>query len=177
LIPILLASPAGPALNAAFDRTFSEERAARNRTSGRSDQWVVAWAALQEDAGSLIWGHGPGSGPRVYARKSWELPSIEFQTGNEMSLHSFYMQLAVETGLLGSILYAVLIGAIGGRVVRGLRGDLLPLLAFGGYLLIAATVSGTDTASGMYLGIGLLGAAAKGAAPSAWTAPNPRRGG
>jgi O-antigen ligase len=113
----------------------------------------------------------------VYARKSWELPSIEFQTGNEMSLHSFYMQLAVETGLLGSILYAVLIGAIGGRVVRGLRGDLLPLLAFGGYLLIAATVSGTDTASGMYLGIGLLGAAAKRAAPSAWTAPNPRRGG
>ena len=150
-------SPAGNVLDAGVDRTFGAERTTRSRTSGRSDQWIVAWHAVTDTAGSLLWGYGPGSGAEVYARKSLEVANIEFEVGREMSLHSLFMQVAVESGLIGLILLLgwCIAGAV--RVVAWSRRFrlALPMAGYLGFILIAATVSGTDTVSGMFLGLGL----------------------
>lgn len=154
-------SPAGDVLDAAVERTFSSERSTRSRTSGRSDQWIVAWHAATETAGSLLWGYGPGSGAQVYAKKSREIASVEFEVGHEMSLHSLFMQVGVETGLIGLLLLVVWCGAGAIRVAAWTRRSrlVLPLACFLGFILIAATVSGTDTVSGMFLGLGLFATA------------------
>ena len=154
-------SPAGDVLDAAVERTFGSERTARSRTSGRSDQWIVAWHAATETAGSMLWGYGPGSGAQVYARKSRELANVEFEVGREMSLHSLFMQVAVETGLIGLVLLLLWCAAGAWRVAAWCRRSrlVLPLACYLGFILIAATVSGTDTVSGMFLGLGLFATA------------------
>jgi O-antigen ligase len=161
ILRAVLASSAGGELQAGLERTFSSERSARNRTSGRSDQWIVAYNAFTESAGALLWGHGAGSGPRVYARKSLETPNVEFEVGNEMALHSWYMQIGVELGLAGLVPFAVWLLVAGRRVASSSArtGYLLPMAGLLGYVAIAATVSGNDTSSGVFLGLGLMGAA------------------
>ncbi len=154
-------SPLGAPVDAAIARTFGSDRDVRNRTSGRSDQWIVAYHAVQESAKSLLIGHGAGSGPEVYAQKSSEISSVEFEVGRQMALHSLYMQVAVETGLVGFLpLLAWLVFAMV-RVTRWTlqHGLLFPLVCLLGYALVAATVSGNDTTSGILAGIGLIGAA------------------
>ena len=167
-------SPAGDVLDAAVERTFSSERSTRSRTSGRSDQWIVAWHAATETAGSLLWGYGPGSGAQVYAKKSREVASVEFEVGHEMSLHSLFMQVGVETGLIGLVSLVVWCGAGAIRVAAWTRRSrlILPLACFVGFILIAATVSGTDTVSGMFLGLGLFATARESGAAKA---DRPRR--
>ncbi len=161
VLAVIRLSPASRVFDAALDRTFGLERTARNRTSGRSDQWVVSWYAVTETAGSLLWGYGPGSGPRVYAQKSTEVANVEFEVGREMSLHSLYMQIAVETGLIGLVPLVAWFGVGAVRVVFGAHRSrlVLPVACFLGFVLIAATVSGTDTVSGMFLGLGLFATA------------------
>lgn len=167
-LKLVLASPTGAGLQAGLERTFSGERSPRNRTSGRSDQWIVAYNAFRESAGSMLFGHGAGLGPKIYARKSLETPNVEFEVGNEMALHSLYMQIAVELGLAGLLPFAVWIAIVGRRVIPWSRrtGYLLPTAGYLGYLAIAGTVSGNDTVSGAFLGLGLLGAAFAGPAAS-----------
>ena len=154
-------SPAGDVLDAAVERTFSSERSTRSRTSGRSDQWIVAWHAATETAGTMLWGYGPGSGAQVYAQKSKEVANVEFEVGHEMSLHSLFMQVGVETGLIGLVSLVAWCGAGAIRVAAWTRRSrlILPLACFAGFILIAATVSGTDTVSGMFLGLGLFATA------------------
>jgi O-antigen ligase len=161
VLQLIHLSPAGGSFDAAVDRTFGEERSARNRTSGRSDQWKVAWYALNESTGRLLWGFGPGLGPKVYARKSVDVPGVEFNVGQEMSLHSYYMQVAVEAGLLGLLPLLVWFGVGAARVASFTRRTrlALPLACFAGFVLIAATVSGNDTISGILLGLGLVATA------------------
>ena len=158
LIQLILMSRSGEGLQKGIDRTFSRERSVASVTSGRSDQWIVAYDAWSDSLGSLLFGHGPGLGPQTYARFSMEVPGVQYAVGEEAALHSLYMQVAVETGLLGltPLLIGVLVALL--KIVQWtLRHRLLlPLTCFIGYVLIAMTVSGNDTVSGVFLGIGLL---------------------
>lgn len=170
-VELLLLSPYGEGLQNGLDRTFSEDRDTRSRTSGRSDQWIVTYEAFSESAGSALHGYGPGLGGKVYARKSMEVPGIEYGVGHEVALHSFYMQVAVESGLLGLVpLVAWLLVALRRTVGWSRRQGLwFPLACLLGYVMVALTVSGYDTVSGGFLGIGLLAQAAgpgKGSVPS-----------
>ena len=160
-LKLLLASSAGEGIQMGLDRTFSEERSARNRTSGRSDQWLVSYGAFTESPEAFLIGHGAGSGPRVYARKSLETPGVEYQVGHEKALHSIYMQIAVELGMAGLLPFAIWMGIAFARVLASSRrtGYLLPLVGILSFLVIAASVSGSDTTSGVFLGLGLMGAA------------------
>jgi O-antigen ligase len=150
--------PLGRGLFVAAERTFGDDRTVRNRTSGRSDQWIVAYKAVTISAGRLLAGYGPGMGPSVYARVSGETPDVKFHVGEEMALHSFYMQVAVEGGLLALVPLATWLAIAGARIVRQARRRSMtfPLVSFLGYVLIALTVSGYDVVSGIFLGIGLL---------------------
>ncbi|MEW6510872.1 MAG: O-antigen ligase family protein [Bacteroidota bacterium] len=158
ILQAVLLSPYGEGLQAGLDRTFSEERSATSRTSGRSDQWVVTYYALTTSASSLLYGYGPGLSPRVYAKYSKEARGVTYAVGGEAQFHSLYMQVAVEMGLLGLTLF--LTWLITG-LVKNFRWmtrykRIVPFVFFLGYMIIIVTVSGNDSVSGLFLGIGLL---------------------
>jgi O-antigen ligase len=158
VLQVVLLSPFGDGLRDGLDRTFSGERSATNRTSGRSDQWIVSYYALTSSASSLLTGYGPGMGPHVYAKYSREARGITYAVGGEAQLHALYMQIAVETGLLGLVPFVVWLGIACFKNFRWMlkHGSILPLVCLLGYLIIIGTVSGNDSVSGTFLGIGLL---------------------
>lgn len=155
---ITLISPYASFLQKGVDRTFGDGRTVRQRSSGRSDQWIVTYHAVTQSAGSLLHGYGPGVGPAVYAKYSRMVEGIQYGVGREAALHSLFMQVAVETGLLGLVPLLVWFLVALLRIVRwmGRHGDLFPLVCFLGYLCICATVTGHGTVSGVFLGVGLL---------------------
>jgi len=102
-----LASPFGPALRVGLTRTFSDEPNLGRRTSGRSDQWAVAFQTATASWDRLLWGYGPGLGPTVYARYSDEVAGVHYAVGQEVELHSLFMQVWVETGLIGLVIILV----------------------------------------------------------------------
>lgn len=154
---LLFRTPFGDAFERGLERTFGAERSARQRTTGRSDQWQVAWIAVTESAGTLLHGYGPGRGPEVYARYSLELPEVQYGVGERVALHSLVMQIGVEAGLLGLVPVALWLGVVLRQVWRQTRrsGLLFPLVCFLGYGVIVLTVSGNDVFSGLFLGIAL----------------------
>lgn len=157
-IQLVLISPFGGGFQKGIERTFSEDRSAGNKTSGRSDQWVVSYYAFTESVGRMIYGYGPGMGQDVYASYSRRIPTIEFKVGSRMALHSLYMQVGVEAGLIGLIplvawLLVGLYRTIRWSLIYGLQ---FPLVCLLGFILVAMTTSGFDTVSGSLLGVGLL---------------------
>ena len=88
-----------------FEKTVDSDRTLANRTSGRSVQWSVIPQVFAE---SPIWGWGPGSGKDVAA----------IYTGRHLGWHALYLQMIGETGLIGTSLLFVFLGAL---VLRGVR--------------------------------------------------------
>lgn len=155
---IVLMSPYGSSLQRGIERTFGEDRSIANRTTGRADQWIAAYAAFSASPRSIVWGYGPGTGYDVYAKYSREVQSVKFAVGEKLAWHSLYLQVAVEAGLIGLIpllagLLFVLVKTLGWT--RRHRA-VFPLVSFVGYALTIAAVSGNDSVSGVMLGIGLL---------------------
>ncbi len=163
LVPLVLVavlwSPFGPGLQAGLGRTFRPERDLTALTSGRSDQWAVAYQAATVSWDRLLFGYGPGRGATVYATYSERTDNVRYAVGRAVELHSLFMQILVEAGLLGLSLFAIwlLVFLFRVGVWTWSSGRLLPLVCFGGYILTIATVSGNDTICGALLGIGLLG--------------------
>jgi O-antigen ligase len=169
---IVLASSRGEDVKQSFDRTVSSERTLSNSTSGRSDQW---WLFPQVFSQSPLWGFGPGSGGAIYARYS-NLFNM-FHSGEEMAWHSLYMQIGIETGLLGLLLLSImLVSLVGGGIAHWrFSGDTVPLQGALSFIIIGMSVTGFDAASGLFLGLSLLSgrwhpasAAHNGPIPSTW---------
>jgi len=112
-----LASPFGAGVARWVDRTFSDELNLARRTSGRSDQWAVAFQTATASWDRLLWGYGPGRGPTVYARYSDEVAGVHYAVGQEVELHSLFMQVWVETGLIGLLAILVWLFLVLTRVV------------------------------------------------------------
>jgi O-antigen ligase len=151
-------SPLGGWLEAGMGRTFGAERSWRQRSSGRTDQWQVSYRAVTATPERLLVGYGPGLGPLVYARYSEQLEDVRYGVGQAASLHSWYMQVLVETGLVGLTVWMLWLGLGAVAVWRASRAmdRLLPWACFLGYALLITTVSGHDTMAGAALGLGLL---------------------
>ncbi len=152
---LLLHSGRGADLAVGLDRTFDTDRSLTNRTSGRSDQWMLLPAVMKQ---APILGFGPGKGKEVYAKYSALDPRVRLEPGREIAWHSLYMQIAVETGAAGIAILTILLFTLFRSNIRAWRrsGDIMPVLGAIGYALIALTVSGMDAASGMYLGLALV---------------------
>jgi O-antigen ligase len=152
----VLQTKRGSELTIWFDRTFSERRSLGNRTSGRSDQWLLLPLVMKN---APPWGYGPGMGSRVYAQYSALDPRVKLHPGHRIQWHSLYLQIAVETGLIGIGVLLLSLGVLGYRDVQYWlsTGDIAPVLGVVGFFLIGLTVSGFDAASGLYLGFALLG--------------------
>jgi O-antigen ligase len=159
VVLLMLLTPYGEILRTGFDRTFGEERSVDRRTTGRADQWVLGYYLLTVSPDRTLFGYGPGLGPDIYARYSRELQGVTFAVGERMAWHSLYLQVAVETGLLGLapllVWLALALVRIFSWTLRA--GAILPLACFVGYIMITLTVSGQDTNAGVLMGIGLFG--------------------
>jgi O-antigen ligase len=154
-LKLVLLSPYGLTLQKAMDRTFESDRSAANRTSGRSDQWLVFSRAFTDSAVHLLVGHGPGNSSGLYAEYAEQVNGVR---QGEWALHSLFMQIGAELGLLGLLPMVLWMGVATVKAWRWsrARGLLLPLVCFFSYVLIVLTVSGNDTVSGTFLGLGLL---------------------
>ncbi len=155
----VLHSPYGDALAKGLKRTFADNRSARQRSSGRSDQWKVAWYAFNKSADAMIFGYGPGRGPEIYAKYSGLVDGVKYGVGKKATLHSVFMQVGVEGGLIGLLLILTWLAVCFFKIAKNLssRGMTFPLVCFFGYVFIVLTVSGGDINSGIFLGIALLG--------------------
>lgn len=158
-INLVLISPYQGALKKGWDRTFAEDRSARKRTSGRSDQWVVSSYAFKRSLSTIIHGHGAGKGPEAYAKYSLEIPGTEYAVGKRVALHSLFMQVMVEVGSIGLVcLFGwLLLAFIRAIPLMHRTAMILPLACLVGYVLTVVSVSGNDITSGVLLGLGLLG--------------------
>ncbi len=157
LVNLLLLSPYADMVQKGLDRTFSDERSAANRTSGRSDQWLVAEYVISKSAQNMILGYGPGRGIDIYERYSTRVPGITYNVGHRAAWHAFFMQLGVELGLVGFLpfIFGLLLAV--GRVFAWTRRTkvLFPMMCMLGYVVIIFTVAGSDTMSASLLAIGL----------------------
>jgi O-antigen ligase len=156
---VILLTPLGDPLQKGLDRTFGEGRSVRQRSTGRTDQWKVAYGAFFDSPVTILLGHGPGSGAKMYAKFSQRIKGISFRVGFPMGFHSLAMHLGVELGLSGLVPLFLMIGTAGIRIASGVRRSRLvfPLAIFLAYLILIATVPGLDVVSGLFLGLALLG--------------------
>jgi O-antigen ligase len=81
-----------------------------------------------------------------------------FHSGDEMAWHSLYMQVGVETGLMGLLLLLfMLFSLVGGGIAHWrFSGDSVPLHGALSFVIIGMSVTGFDAASGLFLGLSLL---------------------
>jgi O-antigen ligase len=145
-ISIVLSTGRGPDVLRFYNKVASSDTTLSQKTTGRINQWERLPDAF---SASPIWGHGGGSGASVYHEIG----------GSELQWHSLYLQLLVETGAMGFLIFAGILVGIGYRVLEHVRitGEILPLLALVCYMMIGVSVSALDAMSGVYMGLALLG--------------------
>ena len=158
-ITLIAISPFGGLVKKGWNRTFGSDRSLAKRTSGRADQWVVSRYAFTRSFDSIVHGYGPGMGAEVYATFSKDIPGIKYSVGKKVVLHSLFMQVAVEAGLLGLVLLLGWLLAMCFRLIANtFRSErVLPLACWAGYIVTVLSVSGNDMNSGILIGMALLG--------------------
>jgi O-antigen ligase len=142
---IILLTGRGVSVVKFYNAVAAADSTLTKKTTGRFSQWQRLPAVFEN---SPIWGHGGGSGASIYH---------EFG-GKELQWHSLYLQILVETGSVGFLLYGFLLMAIGNRARVHLRAtdEVVPLIAVMCYLTIGLSVAAIDGISGVYLGLGLV---------------------
>ncbi len=152
----LLATQRGEFLADFYDKTFSPDRNMAQRSSGRSDQWQIF---PQVFADSPIWGFGPGSGKSVYGQYSI-LEENDVALRGDVAWHSLYLQVGVETGMIGLIGLTFLLASLLFRGFTHWRShdSSAPLIGIIGFMVIGLSVSALDGVSGIFLGVSFLSA-------------------
>ena len=145
-ISIALSTGRGPDVLRFYNKVASSDTNLSQKTTGRINQWEKLPDAFST---SPIWGHGGGSGASVYHDIG----------GSELEWHSVYLQLLVETGAMGFVIFAGILAGVGSLVLEHHRvtGEILPLIALVCYLVIGVSISALDGMSGIYMGLALLG--------------------
>ncbi|MCA1602831.1 MAG: O-antigen ligase family protein [Acidobacteria bacterium] len=163
---VLLETQRGSSIVTFYERTFSPDRTLSQRSTGRSDQWLVFPRAFQD---SPIWGFGPGSGNSVYGKYS-TIDDREIRLRGYVAWHSLYLLVGIETGIIGLMALTLLLAPLLFRALthQRLSGESVPLLGAVGFLVIGLSVTGMDAASGVFLGLGSLSAKGKAAHRFHW---------
>jgi O-antigen ligase len=128
-----------------LDRTFGGDVSLDKRTTGRAEQWAAFPKILEA---SPLWGHGPGMGRQVGAEYA----------GRYLALHSLYLQVGSELGLLGLGLIALFFWFL---VRRGLYyyrtfDEPVPLIGSVAFAVVGLSVPAIDLTSALLLSLGMV---------------------
>ncbi|MEZ5401917.1 MAG: O-antigen ligase family protein [Bryobacteraceae bacterium] len=142
---VLIQTERGATLEQYLHKTFDSDVSIEKKTTGRIDQWRSFPRMLAE---SPVWGQLPGR----------SRPLVAEYTGRELALHSLYLHVGVEWGLIGLCLLAWMLIHLGMRGwTQATRfGDPVPLMALVGFITMGFSVIGFDLAGGTYLGLAML---------------------
>ena len=159
-LELISLTPFGEGYQKGLNRTFGDDRGdLSHRTNGRTDMWLVGYRAFTSSLRSAIYGSGPGTGSRTYSRVSVLAPGVQYAVGGTPAIHSLYVQLAIEAGLLGLLPFMLGIILVFRKILASMKEspEFVPLLCFFAYTIIIGSSSGTDTGTGIFLGLALLG--------------------
>lgn len=152
----VLQTKSGEMVSHYFEKATDSDRSLSQKTTGRFEMWVLFPKVLEDYP---IWGVGPGLGKEAYAEYSWVDKEVTYRQGKEIAWHALYMQIGVETGLIGLTVLILLLGRLLFKafVCRKLTGQIVPLIGIVGYMTIGIFVPGLDGISGLFLGLAFLG--------------------
>ncbi|HBP89716.1 MAG TPA: O-antigen ligase family protein [Nitrospirales bacterium] len=152
----VLQTKSGEKVSKYFEMATDSQSTFSEKTSGRGQQWQLFPKIL---ADSPIWGVGPGLGTEAYASYSWMDKEVTFKQGQKFAWHSIYMQVGVETGLIGlTILTIFLIKLIFKTLLyRKITRNVVPLAAILGFIMMGVAGHMLEGLSGLYLGLAFLG--------------------
>ena len=151
---VLSNTPLAEPFKKGWNRTFTE---GRDASSGRADQWRIFFYAFTDSPKALTMGYGPGNGRSVFAEFSGRTPGIERAIGAQVPFHGLIMHIGAALGLVGLIPLGVwlLLALRKSMSALAQTGLVLPIIGLLGFVLASLTVTGFDTVSGTFLGLGL----------------------
>tara|TARA_R110001583_G_scaffold8896_2_gene41971 strand:- start:19620 stop:20990 length:1371 start_codon:yes stop_codon:yes gene_type:complete len=142
-----------------FNKTFNNARGISAATTGRADQWKMAGVYLvSAPSGKILSGFGPGKGPVFSQKYSTRINAIESMAGGSYQLHSLYLNVLIEFGLIAFVCFLIFL------VRRFMKAYLiftklnfkLPILALFAYILYISSTSGLGVVPGMFIALFLL---------------------
>lgn len=145
-IMVVLGSSRGESVKKYFFKVASSERDISQKTTGRFDMYAAFPKMLEE---SPVVGYGPGAA-RTYEKKKGDL----------ITVHSFYLHIGLETGLLGLALLLTYLFGLGLRSVRHYfrYGETLALVGVVCFGLEGLAHNNLNPAIGLFLGLSVLAA-------------------
>lgn len=90
-----------------IDKLFNEDRTLNQLTTKRFDQWLISlYYAFNENFLQVLIGYGPGNINFLYEYSHKYQSYLDIQTfGKNFPIHTFYMTVLVEYGLIAFILF------------------------------------------------------------------------
>jgi hypothetical protein len=139
-----------------FNKTFKNEKGMAAATSGRSEQWKITSLYLYKgDIYEILLGVGPGNGGIFSLEYSNEDEISENMRGKAFQLHSFYLNILIEFGLVAFTVYLAFIFLRFKYIFKNYQiyGVQLPLLTLISFLIYIFSVSGLGLIPGFMLSL------------------------
>jgi O-antigen ligase len=138
------------------NKTFRNEQGISGASTGRIDQWEMAGVYLiSEDPLKILFGFSPGKGSEFSGYYSTKVNVIDSMYGKSYQLHSLYLNILIEYGLIAFIflLWFFIMNWKYVYEIYKLYGVSIPLLALIGYMLYIGSVSGLGVIPGMFISL------------------------
>ncbi|MGZ2368727.1 O-antigen ligase family protein [Ancylomarina sp. YFZ004] len=142
-----------------FNKTFKNEKGISNVTTGRLEQWKMARVYLvSEPPVNILSGFGPGKGAIFTKEFSIKANTIGGMRGSSFQLHSLYLNILIEFGLIAFVCFCIFLIKRFNKVFSVFRklNYKLPLLALFAYMLYISASSGLGVVPGMFIALFLL---------------------
>lgn len=132
-----------------YSSLLDSDKSLNEKSSGRLEQWELV-SDYVENASliELLVGYGPGKQKAAMQDVSKNFSFMDFQN-EHLVLHSLYLQLFIELGGIGLLVYLIIIFSLLLYSVRFGQGSFFYLLPF---VLIGFTTTGHDYFTGFFLG-------------------------
>ena len=106
VLSIYYLTPIANIIDLWYNKTFSHANGLSGASTGRLDQWVMTYNYIFDiDFFSLLLGYGPSSGYVFTGVYSKTIPSSYLFYGKQIQLHSLYLNIFVEYGMLAFIAF------------------------------------------------------------------------
>ncbi len=142
-----------------FNKTFRNEEGISGASAGRADQWKMAGLYLVSgEPLTILIGYKPGKAPEFSREYSTKVNAISSMFGRSYQLHSLYLNMLIEYGLVAFIVFIWFFIKRWRDVnlIYKQYGNTIPLLALIGYMIYIGSVSGLGIIPGMFISLFLI---------------------